>query len=176
MPSVLIREGASPATPSEGIRLWATVATPSIPMLEDDSGNDWAIARVQASGTWTPGVSFGGGTTGITYSNQVGRYRRVENIIHAWGVFTLSSKGSSTGSAVITGLPVAGYNLANFYQTVTLRGNDLSSITGHLQGYVILNTTTIGLEYLGTGSATGLTDSNFANNTGIFVTAIYEVA
>lgn len=58
-------------------------------------------------GTFTTGVSFGGGTTGITYggNGQQGRYTKSGKIVAVWGYFELSAKGSSTGSLKITGLP-----------------------------------------------------------------------
>ena len=57
-------------------------------------------------GTWTPGASFGGGTTGITYhADNGGRYTRVGSLVTLTGYLRLSNKGSSTGTARITGLP-----------------------------------------------------------------------
>lgn len=57
--------------------------------------------------TWTPGISFGGASVGITYGLQAGSYtldatrRRVTVDFK----IILTSKGSSTGNAQITGLP-----------------------------------------------------------------------
>ena len=56
-------------------------------------------------GTWTPGISFGGGTTGITYGTQTGSYTKVGRLVTCFGNLTLTAKGSSTGQARITGLP-----------------------------------------------------------------------
>jgi hypothetical protein len=56
-------------------------------------------------GTWTPVLSFGGGTTGIAYADRAGNYTKVGRSVHAHCSITLSNKGSSTGAAVITGLP-----------------------------------------------------------------------
>ena len=58
-------------------------------------------------GLWTPGISFGGGTTGITCSTQKGIYTRIGKLVTAQFSITLTSKGSSTGIARITGLPIA---------------------------------------------------------------------
>jgi hypothetical protein len=57
---------------------------------------------------WTPVLNFGGATTGITYSVQTGTYWRLGNgDIVVYFSITLSSVGSATGAATITGLPVA---------------------------------------------------------------------
>ena len=58
-----------------------------------------------AEGTWTPGVSFGGASVGVTYSSQVGLYTKIGKMVFCQMQLTLSSKGSSTGTALITGLP-----------------------------------------------------------------------
>jgi hypothetical protein len=58
-------------------------------------------------GTFTPVLNFGGGTTGITYTQQFGGYTKIGNIVHIKMRIKLSSKGSSTGDAQITGLPFA---------------------------------------------------------------------
>ena len=58
-------------------------------------------------GNWTPVLKFGGGTTGITYNTQIGRYTKVGRQVFINATIYLSSKGSSTGVAQITGLPFA---------------------------------------------------------------------
>lgn len=56
-------------------------------------------------GTWTPTLSFGGGTTGITYGTQTGVYARLGDIIYCSFSIVLTNKGSSTGTATIGTLP-----------------------------------------------------------------------
>jgi len=56
-------------------------------------------------GTWTPVVEFGGGSVGIVYSIQVGKYTKVGNVVTISTSLSLTNKGSSTGNAYITGLP-----------------------------------------------------------------------
>jgi len=56
-------------------------------------------------GTWTPVVEFGGGSVGIVYSKQVGKYTKVGNVVTISTSLSLTNKGSSTGNAYITGLP-----------------------------------------------------------------------
>jgi hypothetical protein len=177
MGQLTLGEQAAPSTPASGNTIYTTVATPSILRVINDSGTDTAIARVTtALTTWTPGVSFGGGTTGLTYSSQVGRYCRIGDVVFATGLVTLSAKGSSTGTALITGLPVASANVANVFHAVSLRANVMATITGDLMGFIGVNSTDISLEYLGTGTRTLLTDVNFNNTSTLIVTAVYMVA
>ncbi len=56
-------------------------------------------------GDWTPVLSFGGGTTGITYEARDGEYTRIGRQVTITFMVELSSKGSATGDATITGLP-----------------------------------------------------------------------
>lgn len=52
--------------------------------------------------TYTPVLAFGGGSTGITYTTQSGRWLRTANMVTFSVDITLSSKGSSTGTATVT--------------------------------------------------------------------------
>jgi hypothetical protein len=65
-------------------------------------------------GTWTPGLTFGGGSTGITYSVREASYVRVGKFVTCYGLLVLTSNGSVTGGASLTGLPfTVGNNLPN---------------------------------------------------------------
>jgi hypothetical protein len=56
-------------------------------------------------GTWTPVLTFGGGSTGLTYNVASGNYTKVGNRVHASCVIFLSNRGSSVGNNSISGLP-----------------------------------------------------------------------
>lgn len=66
-----------------------------------------AATQNYTASSWTPAITFAGGTTGITYSTQSGTYTQIGDTVHAFGRITLSNKGSSTGQMTIAGLPVA---------------------------------------------------------------------
>jgi hypothetical protein len=66
--------------------------------------------------SWTPALAFGGSATGITYTTQVGRYVRVDDMITLWGTITLSNNGSATGDVTITGLPFAASTVSGLVQ------------------------------------------------------------
>jgi hypothetical protein len=56
-------------------------------------------------GTWTPTLTFGGGSTGMTYGGQLGTYVKIGKLVWLNCRVTLTAKGSSTGTARVTGLP-----------------------------------------------------------------------
>lgn len=87
-----------------------------------------AAASIYSEGSWTPVIAFGGASVGITYSFQVGRYVKISNMIHAMGRIKLSSNGSSSGSAMITGLPFTSANDPTMQWTGPI--NPIANITG----------------------------------------------
>ena len=176
-------ESATPSTPSTGkATIFAPTATvPTIGVL-NDAGVLGQLA-FSAAGTltftpptaWTPAVSFGGGTTGITYGTRSTNYTRIGNMLFAYGYMELTSKGSSTGTALMTGLPVAAVGTAGLIIPVVLRITNLTGITGMIVGYVAPSGQVVNLQYLGTGTATTMTDAHFTNTTDIAIMAIYQV-
>jgi hypothetical protein len=127
-------------------------------------------------GTWTPGFSFGGGTTGITYSVQAGYYTKVGNIVTVTGQVEVSNKGSSTGNALITGLP---YTVANNQAALSAGGIRFANITyvGMATIMANQNTTTVALEQTDTsGNRSSLTNTNFSNFSYYIFSLTYRVA
>lgn len=57
------------------------------------------------TGTWTPTLTFGGSSTGITYSTQFGAYVKVGKMCFITWHIVLTSKGAQTGAASISTLP-----------------------------------------------------------------------
>ena len=126
-------------------------------------------------GTWTPGVAFGGGSTGVVYSLNTGTYTKIGRQVTVNGYIVLTSKGSSTGSAQITGLPFTiPSNNAN-YSAPSFRFSNIT-FSGQFVGYGDINTTNIDLNQVTLlGALTAITDTNFANNSNIIVTLTYFV-
>jgi hypothetical protein len=120
-------------------------------------------------GTFTPTLAFGGGTTGITYTTRTGRYTKVGRLVHITIVLLLSSKGSSTGSATITGLPLSAAALAPLAAFV-----DATNLASqHLQP--IVDGTVVRARYMNGGSSNNMTDASFNNTTLFNVRGTYEV-
>ncbi len=127
-------------------------------------------------GTWTMGVSFGGASVGATYSLNTGKYTKIGRQVNVTGYLTLTSKGSSTGAAKITGLPFTIFNDYGNYSAVTL-WFDKVTFTNQYQGNGAINSTTISLEettILGVG--TPLTNADFANDSAIIVNFTYFIS
>jgi hypothetical protein len=127
-------------------------------------------------GTWTMGISFGGASTGVTYIFTTGNYTKIGRQVNVTGWVRLSSKGSSTGIAKITGLPFTNGAASQFYTAVTLGYIDNISFADIPNAYVETSATTI---YFGqttnAGALTDLTDANFVNNSSLMINATYYV-
>lgn len=125
-------------------------------------------------GTWTIGVSFGNGTTGLTYSRQVATYTKVGNRPMVNGDALLSNKGSSTGTARVTGLPFTSDSTANNNQVMTCFMESASSLSGNQQPFIAPSATTATLYQSATGSGSVLTDTNFGNGTEVMISGPYQ--
>lgn len=92
-------------------------------------GMGLAAAQDYEEGTWTPYLTFGGATTGITYSTQKGYYKKVGNIVHVEFQIALSSKGTATGNALLNGLPFTTIDVAKgfFVETNQVSFTDMIS-------------------------------------------------
>ena len=64
-----------------------------------------STAPILTTGTFTPVLTFGGSSVGITYLRQEGMFAKVGLLCYIFITIELSSKGSSIGRATITGLP-----------------------------------------------------------------------
>lgn len=117
---------------------------------------------------WTPGLTFGGGSTGMTYTTRYGRYRKTGGMVTVMGRIALSAKGSSTGVAALTGLPFAPFygSVSGIFVPVAPRGG-ITTPSNKPMSIYLNSTTTAALYYsLFDGAAgTQLTETAFANNT-----------
>jgi hypothetical protein len=131
-----------------------------------------------ASGTsWTPALEFNSGTTGITYSSRAGSYARVGQMITAWFVIALSSKGSSTGTAAISGLPFAFSGGEQFGASgICPEYSNMSSVTGGIQAVGRTSGTKLFLSTPGATGVTFLADTNFADNSTLYGMITYKAA
>jgi len=118
-----------------------------------------------SQGTFTPVLSFGGSSTGITYSSRSGNYTTIGNLVFINLVFVLSNKGSSTGQAVVSGLPFTIFVDNDFFLNTSI-ANILSNTFTYL-GIGPSGGSKINLNYSVTGSPqTGSNmDDTFFNNT-----------
>lgn len=128
-------------------------------------------------GTWTPVLKFGGGTTGITYSIQTGHWYRVGDLYLVKCDIALTAKGSSTGSATITGVPVApatgqsGCMGLLYYYNLT--GMSARSMVARIDAGATL--ITLAWNTADSGPA-DITDAAFVNDTRLIFTGTYRAA
>ena len=122
------------------------------------------------TGTWTPALTFGGATTGITYTTRTGTYVRIGSLVYVNFSIDLTSKGSATGNATITGLP---FDAGTDADGVSIRFfTNLASIAGNPFGYI--GGTAITLAMSSSTSRVILTDANFANNSRLDMWGVYS--
>lgn len=118
-------------------------------------------------GTFTPSLTFGGGSTGITYGDRRGQYVKIGQNVFVNVYILLSNKGSSTGVANINGFPFATAASIDFFAPLAPRGN-LNSGGNPVSLYSGSNFSTAFDMYSCnlTGSGNNqLSSSAFANNT-----------
>ena len=169
--SLTVQESIDASQSGQGLKL------PATPGNTDPNTLDcYADGGTANSGgvTWTPTLKFGGATTGITYTFQIGRYTRIGNMVFAQCHINLSSKGSATGVMTIDGLP-ASANLANMYGASGVYTGNVT-FGGYLSVIVYPGSTAVALWQSTSGApAAQLTDANFANNSIMIFTVSYPV-
>jgi len=127
--------------------------------------------------SWTPSLEFGGASTGITYSFQDGSYVRMGNVAIIRLAMSLTSKGTATGNATITGFPLTMrtgltqnstcslWNLINFTSTHSQVSFNASGGTSIFNCYQCGNNIAFAF----------LTDANFNNTSSFLSTFLFYV-
>ena len=149
-----------------------TLVTPSLGVATATSINFGGTALATYSdSSFTPVLNFGGANTGITYSVQTGLYSRIGNIVTFYVIVILTSKGSATGNATVTGFPFAPRSSGNpafslFLENVTFTNTPICFLSG----------TTMQLKQLNSAAgASYLTDASFTNTSDFIITGSYLV-
>jgi hypothetical protein len=162
--------GLSSAIPSSGTGI-------TFPATQSASSDANTLDDYE-EGTFTPAMTFGGGSTGITYNRQKGFYAKIGRNVYFAIYVSLSSKGSSTGSAKITGLPFstpATTGIGDLFIPVAQRGY----ITSTYPIFVYSNNTTT-LDFYNAGlngtAPSELTQSAFADNSEFNIQGWYQTS
>ena len=127
-------------------------------------------------GTWTPSFAFGGASVGMAFAARGGNYTKVGNIVTATCRCVTSSKGTSVGTATLTGLPFTAVNNANYESAA---GIQFKNINFSAQGWLITaaNTTTMKFtDSVAAGALSSMDDTNFINSSNLQMTVTYQVA
>ena len=144
------------------------------------AGSDKKITQADflgSTGTWTPDLTFGGASTGITYSSRNGQYVQVGTVVYVQGVFILTSKGSATGNATISNLPFT--SGASGSGWISIAWQNMTSSYVNMIGFVGTSVTTIsirGITAAGTTNITNVTDAGFSNTSILYVAGVYRSA
>jgi len=122
--------------------------------------------------TYTPVLTFGGGSTGITYAAQSGWYTRIGNVCFVAVKIALTNKGSSTGAANVT-LPFSGRTspsqmFSALPINITFANHFVCDMFSN-NNYVIFE------NYVSASTSTTLTDTAFANNSTIYFSGSYLI-
>ena len=127
-------------------------------------------------GNWTPGVTFGGGNTGVSSGASTGSYTKVGRIVYVSALLLLGSKGSSTGNALLTGLPFTAGNGNKMNGAVSFAYIERISFNEVLTGSVTSGGTTVSLYEAVSGnvSPNTITNSDFNNSTALRFNITYQ--
>jgi len=127
-------------------------------------------------GSWTPGLTFGGASVGMTFTTQMGLYTKVGNTVTISGFILLSAKGSSTGTVLITGLPFTVINTYGAKVGVPLLFNKIT-FANQLMGYLSENDTVIQLrEITEAGAQSNISNADFSDDSYIVFNSTYRAA
>jgi len=134
--------------------------------------------KAQASGTFTPSLLFGGANTGMTYGNQTGYWRKLdEKTVYVEANITLTALGSSTGNATLAGMPFTSANRGQDHAVANVAAFNMTGLAlGGVSGVVTYNGTDVKLyENSATGLAT-IDQTVFTATSAIRFSAVYEIA
>jgi hypothetical protein len=120
--------------------------------------------------TWTPGISFGGATTGITYSAQTGTYVKLTRGVWGFGKIVLTSKGSATGVMRITVFP---FTIATDDGSINFSYTESLTSGGPLQAAG--SGTTMVVRIAGSGGSTTFDNTNVQNASQFYFTFQFQV-
>jgi hypothetical protein len=128
-------------------------------------------------GTFSPSISYSGGSGNTAVVTQVGRYVKIGK----WVTVSINVswvETTASGNLSITNLPFTSVNVANANfvgQAVALSG--INGISGGMAGRISANSSTVQLYYGSTGVYTAVDDTHTVGGGGQFVifTCAYEV-
>lgn len=141
--------------------------TPAVTSITLSGGT--ALSTYTSGGSWTPEIQFGGASVGITYAARTAVYSRIGNIVTFTLSIELSNKGSSTGTATITGLP---FN--PIATTIWAISSNALTFSGMVNARNPGAVSTISIDqWASGGSRSSLTESAFANTTFIQISGSY---
>lgn len=126
------------------------------------------------TGSFTPVITFGGASVGITYGTQLGTYSRMGKTVSFSIHITLTSKGTSTGSMAISGLPYT--STAGVTQPANPGFATGIVSASSLAGWILPGTSSIQMQNAQVNYTATLSDANVSNTTTLMITGTYLAA
>lgn len=123
------------------------------------------------SGTWTPSLTFGSNSTGITYSSRTGTWTRLGNLVFVTCSITLTSKGTATGVAGIGGL--SSPNPAS-YACLGVIGLSMGTYAAS-KALMVAGSTSLNFYITTATGEAAMTDTAFTNSSIVIVTGVYDI-
>jgi len=141
----------------------------------DASGMTNELLDDYEEGTWTPTLSFGGGTTGITYNaNTSASYTKIGRSVTISAFIQLTNKGSDTGLVKIEGFPFPTQDGHNYATSVSIMISGVS-FADFPQMYIYRNASyALFEEITNSGTKTSLDDTNFIDTSWIMASCTYQ--
>jgi len=130
------------------------------------------------TGTWTPSVSFGGGSTGIAYgANTFGYYTKIGNTVSYSGYLTLTSKGLDSGYVYLH-VPFAAASAPDSHQSGLTFGitSGMASLTSPISGVYLQNDSKILLYNSGATGTNALSEANLTDASELRFSGTYQIA
>jgi hypothetical protein len=126
--------------------------------------------------TYTPGLQFGGGSTGMTFTSQSADYYIQGGLCTVIGTLTLSAKGSSTGAAQLI-MPIYSREDTTQLPVFSVLGvSGMSSLTSPILGYVQASASINAPLFLqGAAALSNVTHANFTDASQISFQVSYPV-
>jgi hypothetical protein len=148
-----------------------------VTVYSDGATNVALLRPAYKEGTFTPVLTFGGASVGVTYSQQAGAYTKIGNRVFVDITIALTSKGSSTGSAKIEGLPFAANGSSPFASLpMAVIRVDLNTAGGIYNAWASPSGTAVVLKTMGDNvGAADLDDTNITNTTFLYVSMSYRI-
>lgn len=151
--------------------VWGTAGNIEFPATPNISGSANVLDDYE-EGTFTPTLTFGGAAVGITGS-FLGNYTKVGNRVVGMIRIILTSKGSSTGTAVIGGLPFT----VGTTGTCALTVDNLATGAGVIP-MALTNSSSTEILPRGftqsTGTHAGISNTAFTNTTNVLASFAYD--
>ncbi len=125
-------------------------------------------------GTFTPAMTFGGASVGITYTTQAGNYTKIGDRILYNFTIILSNKGSSNGNLFVTSLPFIAKSVTGHAPPVNLRIVRIAFVDTP-QMYIRQGESNCALTEApaGGGAETSITDAECSNTSVIYGSGSY---